>query len=105
MQRVHKGDTVQVISGKDKGRRGKVVEVRDHGAWILVEGVNIVKRHMRQTQQFRGGIVDKPLPLHQSKLMPVCPHCSKPTRIFIQNGSGEKHRRACGECEKVLETK
>ena len=103
MQRLHKGDTVQVLSGKDKGRRGKIANVFSQGERILVEGVNIAKRHMRQTQQARGGIVDMPLPLHQSKLMPVCPHCGKLTRVFIQQGTRRERRRTCGECEKVLD--
>ncbi len=105
MQRIKKGDTVQVISGKDKGRRGKVLQVSLQDDRIMVEGINIVKRHMKPTQQSRGGIVDKTLALRGAKLMPVCPHCNKPTRVFATEDSVDVRRRQCGECEKVLDNK
>lgn len=104
MHRIKKGDTVEIISGKDKGRRGKILEVIPPETRVLVEGINVYKRHLRPTQTFRGGIVDKPLPLHASKVMPVCPHCNKPTRVYATLDQ-ESHRRVCGECEKVMDNK
>ena len=105
MNRLKKGDTVEVIAGKDRGRRGKILQVFPEDLRVLVEGVNVSKRHMRPTQTFRGGIVDKPIPLHSSKLMPVCPHCNKPTRVYATASQGTERRRECGECGKVIDSK
>lgn len=103
MQRLKKGDTVHVISGRDKGRRGKILRVLFDEGKVVVEGIQIAKRHQRRTREFQGGIIEKPLPLFESKVMPVCPHCGKPARVrFGIGGDGERHR-TCGACDKVLD--
>ena len=82
-QKLHitKGDTVQIISGDDKGKRGKVLRVHPKTARITVEGVNIVKRHLRQTQTTEGGIVQRANPIHHSKAMLIDPKNGIPTRV------------------------
>ena len=82
-QKLHiaKGDTVQVISGDEKGKRGKVLHVYPRTGRVTIEGVNVVKRHRRQTQTSQGGIVEFPAPIHHSKAMLIDPKSGAPTRI------------------------
>lgn len=79
---VKKGDTVLVLSGKDKGKQGKIVEALPKKAKVVVEGVNKVKRHTKPSQANpQGGIITKEAPLASSKVMLVCPVCKQATRI------------------------
>ena len=82
-QRLHitLGDEVQVISGDDKGKRGRVLKVNPKTGRVTVEGVNVVKRHRRATQDTEGGIIEFPAPIHHSKTMLVDPKTGEPTRI------------------------
>jgi large subunit ribosomal protein L24 len=94
--RIRKGDTVVVISGKDKGKKGKVMRVlRDDGR-VLVEGVNLVKRHTRPTPRSpAGGILEREQPLYASKVMPVDPKTGQGTRIRFKTAeNGNKIRIA-----------
>jgi large subunit ribosomal protein L24 len=75
------GDTVQVVSGEDKGRRGKVLRVYPKTGRVAVEGVNIIKKHQRPTQNAQGGIIEREAPIHHSKLMLIDPKSGEPTRI------------------------
>jgi len=89
--RIRKGDVVVVISGKDKGKKGKVMRVlRDDGR-VVVEGVNLLKRHTRPTPRSpAGGIVEREQPLHASKVMPVDPKTGQGTRVrfkTLENGT------------------
>ena len=78
---ITKGDTVQIISGDEKGKRGKVLRVEPRTGRITVEGVNIVKRHRRATQEAEGGIIEFAAPIHHSKAMLVDPKSGEPTRV------------------------
>jgi large subunit ribosomal protein L24 len=82
---VKKGDTVQVIAGKDKGLTGKVIQADPETSRILVEGANRIKKHTKVTQSARGsqqgGIVTQEAPVHVSNVQVVCPSCGKPSRI------------------------
>jgi large subunit ribosomal protein L24 len=78
---ITKGDTVQVISGDDKGKQGRVLRVHPKTARITIEGVNVVKRHRRATQTAEGGIVEFPAPIHYSKAMLIDPKSGEPTRV------------------------
>jgi large subunit ribosomal protein L24 len=82
-QRLHvtKGDTVQVMSGDDKGKRGRVLRVHLKTGRVTVEGINVVKRHRRQTQTAEGGIISFPAPIHHSKVMLIDPKSGVPTRV------------------------
>ena len=79
--KIRKGDKVVVLTGRDKGRTGEVIEVRPAEERALVRGVNIVKRHQRQTAQQEGGIISKELPLHLSNIAIADPKDGKPTRV------------------------
>ena len=101
MQRIRKGDTVKILSGKDRGKTGKVLRVDEGGERILVEGLNMKKKHVRpKRQDKKGEIILLPTPLNSSKAMPICQSCKKPVRAGYKiNNSGQKTRvcRKCGE--------
>jgi large subunit ribosomal protein L24 len=78
---ITKGDTVQVISGDDKGKRGKVLQVFPKTGRIKIQGVNVIKRHLRATPTTEGGIVEREAPIHHSKAMLVDPKSGEPTRV------------------------
>ena len=82
LARIRQGDTVMVISGKDKGKTGKVLRVFPEVERVVVEKINVVKRHTKPTQTQRdGGIFEKEAPIHMSKVMPLDPETGKPTRV------------------------
>lgn len=104
MQRIKKGDTVEVIAGKDKGSRGEVLRVVPKAEGVVVERVNIAKKHQRPVQAGRGqvqpGIIEFEAPIHLSNVMLVCPQCEAATRVgFRVNEDGSKVRvcRKCGQ--------
>src|SRR5687767_589174 len=103
MQSVHvrRGDTVGVIAGREKGKRGKVLRVLTGKGRVLVEHVNMVKRHQRPTQKLRqGGIIEREGPLALSNVLPICARCDKPSRTGVKVlGDGRKTRvcKRCGE--------
>jgi large subunit ribosomal protein L24 len=78
---VAKGDTVQVISGDDKGKRGKVLRVFPKTGRVTVQGVNMIKRHQRRTQTAEPGIIDREAPIDHSKVMLLDPQSGEPTRV------------------------
>ena len=93
--KIKKGDKVIVLAGRDKGRSGEVVEVRPAEGRATVRGVNMVKRHQRQTAQQEGGIISKELPVHLSNIAIADPKDGKPTRVgFKVQPDGKKVRIA-----------
>ena len=98
--RLKKGDTVVVISGKDKGKKGKIISFTDSG--VIVEKVNVAKKHQRPTKNFQGGIIEKPMPVDISKVMPVCPKCAEATRVRFVDIEG-KNSRKCASCGEIME--
>jgi large subunit ribosomal protein L24 len=93
--KIRKGDKVIVLTGRDKGRTGEVVSVDPSAARALVRGVNLVKRHQRQSAQQEGGIISKELPVHLSNIAIADPKDGKPTRIgFKIHADGRKVRVA-----------
>jgi large subunit ribosomal protein L24 len=99
--KIKKGDLVEVISGKDKGKRGKVLRVIPKEGKVVVEGVNMVKRHQRPNPRMReGGIVEREAPIYASKVMVVCPSCDQRTRIgfkLLEDGRKVRYCKKCGE--------
>jgi large subunit ribosomal protein L24 len=91
---ITKGDTVQVVSGEDRGKRGRVLRVHPKTGRVTIEGVNIVKRHRRATQTTESGIVEFPAPIHHSKAMLIDPKSGEPTRI-------RRRRDADGTVERI----
>jgi len=96
LARIRKGDTVIVISGKDKGKTGKVLRVYPQDERCVVEKINVMKRHTRPSQTNReGGIIEKEYPIHLSKVMPVDPETGKGTRVRTRlESDGSKTRLA-----------
>ena len=95
---VKKGDTVIVLSGKDKGKQGKVLGTVPSEAKVVVEGINMVTCHVKPRKQGEeGGIIQRETPIYASKVMLVCPKCGKPTRVGHTVIDGEKVR-ACKKC-------
>ena len=92
--KIKKGDEVIVTTGRDKGRRGEVIEVRRTENRVLVQGCNIVKRHTRATQNNPGGIVNKEAPLHISNVSLIDPDSGKATRVGYEVKDGKKIRIA-----------
>ncbi len=101
--RIRKDDTVVVISGKDRGKKGKVRVASPSKEQIIVEGINIVKKHAKsQGMRTQAGIIKQEAPLHVSKVRLVCNKCDRPTRVafrFVGDGEHKKVRmcRLCGE--------
>ena len=101
---IKKNDTVIVLTGTEKGKKGRVIDVRPKRDRIIVEGVNIIKKHMKPNNKYKqGGIIEKEAPIHRSNLMLVCPKCNKPARTghsILENG---KKIRRCNKCGEVTE--
>ncbi|MBM3506456.1 MAG: 50S ribosomal protein L24 [Alphaproteobacteria bacterium] len=98
--RIKKGDEVVVLSGKDKGKRGKVLRVLRKEDRVLVQGVRMIKRHTRPSQVSPGGILEKEAPLHISKVALVDPKLGKPTRVgykILDNGRKVRVAKLSGE--------
>lgn len=101
---VKKGDTVVVLSGKDKGKQGKIIQAMPKKAQVVVEDVNKVKRHSKPSLKTpQGGIVSKEMPLNVCKVQLVCPACNKPTRIGHKTVDG-KNLRVCKKCGEVVDS-
>ena len=95
MNRLKKGDNVVVLTGKDKGRTGTVLEMVNKSNRVLVQGVNVVKRHTKQSQTSEGGIIAKEAPIHVSNVALADPKDGKPTRVGVKiNDDGTKVRFA-----------
>jgi len=92
--KIRKGDKVIVLCGRDKGRNGEVLEVRPSEDRVLVRGINMVKRHQRQTAQQEGGIISKELPVHLSNVAIADPKDGKPTRVGFKIQGDKKVRFA-----------
>ena len=104
--KLKKGDTVQMLAGKDRGKQGRVIDARPKDRKVIVENINIVKRHtkprpiqntsrMGAAGMTPGGVIDKPAPVHIGNVMVVCPVCNRPTRV------GMKEREDHGAFKKV----
>lgn len=100
--RIHKNDTVEVITGKQNGTRGLVETVDPQSRRLIVVGVNIIKRHQKARGGKGGGIIEKPAPVDISNVMLICPKCSVKTRVgYIV--SNEKKHRVCKQCRKEID--
>ena len=98
--KIRKGDKVIVITGRDKGRTGEVMEVRPAEGRALVRGINVVKRHQRQTPQQQGGIISKEAPIQLSNIAIADPANDKPTRVgfkVLEDGSKVRIAKRSGE--------
>lgn len=101
---IKKEDTVLVMTGKEKGKKGRVLSVMPAKSKLIIEKVNIIKRHMKPSRKYsQGGIIEKEAPIHISNVTLVCPKCGKPTRIGnLVMESGAKVR-VCKKCKEVID--
>ena len=100
---VNQGDTVYVLTGKDAGKRGKVLKVFPDKSRVIVEKVNIVKKHRKAKQTVPGGIIDQEAAIHSSNVMLICDKCKTPTKVgklIMENG---EKARLCKKCEEVMD--
>jgi large subunit ribosomal protein L24 len=107
---VKKGDQVQVISGKDRSkkgrtRRGRIIQVHPSEGTVIVERMNIQKKAQRQSQKIRqGGVIERPGAIHVSNLALVCPNCDSPTRPRRVRRDDGRRVRVCSKCKKDIDT-
>ena len=118
--RIHRGDTVKVTTGKDKGKEGKVLRTispdpsprKPRPSRVVVEGLNIIIKHQKprpqqnvspSAQQQQSGRIEMEAPIYSSKVMLVCPHCGQPTRIASQTAESGERFRACKKCGKQID--
>jgi large subunit ribosomal protein L24 len=101
---IKKDDKVKIIAGKDKGKIGKVLKVNRKTSRVLVEKINIVKRHSKPTAQNKqGGIVEKEMPIQWSNVMVMCNKCVTPARVKMQRLEDGKKVRVCAKCGEALD--
>lgn len=102
--KVRKNDTVIIIAGKDKGKKGKVRRAIPEEHKVLVEGFNMIKRHSRASRAARqAGIIDLEAPIHISNVMLLCEKCGKPTRVGFRFLTDGKKMRICKSCQEVID--
>lgn len=100
--KLKKGDKVKIISGKDKGKEGKIEKVYRKSNKVLILGINLYKRHVKKNEKLpQGGIVDVPRPIDVSKVMLICPKCNKLTRIGYKIEK-DKKIRICKKCQSKI---
>ena len=102
MRHIRSGDTVLVISGRNKGEQGKVRKNLIDRDRVVVEGINIVKKHIKRGRARQAGIVEVEAPLHISNVMLVCPSCKQATRVGVRKEDGGKNARYCKKCEALI---
>jgi large subunit ribosomal protein L24 len=101
---VRRGDTVAVIAGKERGKRGKVLRVLTGDGRVLVEKINVIKKHQRPTQKLRqGGIIEREGALHLSNVLLVCGRCDRPVRIGIKELADGRKVRVCKRCGEPID--
>ena len=102
---IRKNDQVVVRAGKDRGKRGRVMRVDPDKNRVIVEGVNLIKRHTKPNPQrnVKGGVVEREAGLHASNVQLVCPECGKPTRIGKRILGDGRKVRICRKCEGVVD--
>ena len=103
MYKIKRNDTVVVITGKDRGKKGKVLRLFPKDYRVIVEGINLVKKHQRKTQQNQqGGIAQIPMPIHLSNLLIICKNCNKPTRVGFTALKDKTKSRICRKCKEPI---
>ena len=102
MRKIRRGDTVLVTSGRNKGQQGKVRINQVDKDRIVVEGVNIVKKHIKRGRARQAGIVEVEAPFHVANVMLVCPSCKQPTRVGVRAGADGKNARYCKKCDALI---
>jgi len=102
MRKIRSGDEVLVTAGRNKGQRGKVRVNLIERDRVVIEGINIVKKHIKRGRARQAGIVEVEAPLHVSNVRLICPNCGEPTRVGIRAGAAGKNERFCKKCEQTV---
>lgn len=102
--KIKKGDTIVVLAGKNKGKKGQVIRMLEKKDRVLVERVNMVKRHTKPTQTSQGGIVEKESGIHLSNVALNCPKCNKGTKVGYKFHEDGKKVRVCRRCGEELDS-
>ncbi|MFH1655569.1 MAG: 50S ribosomal protein L24 [Candidatus Omnitrophota bacterium] len=103
MLKVRRDDTVLVTTGKDRGKKGKVLKVFPKNNRVIVERINMMKKHLRRRrEQDQSGIIEMEAPVHISNLMVFCKHCNKPTKIGVKFLKDKTKARTCKKCGETL---
>lgn len=102
LSKLKKGDVVKVLAGKDKGKTGKILKTNPEKSRIVVEKINVIKKHKKPDQKTRGGIVEKEGPLHVSKVALLCNKCNAGVRIRSKVLEDGKKVRVCSKCSEVI---
>ena len=103
-KRLKKGDTVKVIAGKEKGKTGKILKIIGDKDQVVVEKLNIMKRHKRPDQKGKGGIVEKEAPINISNVMFLCNKCERGVRLGYRKLEDGSKARICKKCNDILDT-
>jgi len=104
MSNIKKSDTVELITGKDSGKRGKVLELLKNDDKLIIESINVYKKHQKPTMTNQeGGIVEKNMPVHISNVKPVCPKCQQKTSFRRKSLEDGKRVRFCKKCGETLD--
>lgn len=102
--KIKKGDTVMVVAGRERGKSGKVLSLHRETGRVLVEKLNMIKRHTKPSQKNRqGGILEREAPLSLSNVMLYCGNCQKPVRVGIKALEDGRRVRVCRKCDEVLD--
>lgn len=101
---IKKNDTVVVISGDDSGKKGRVISVQNNKGRVIVESLNMVKKHMKPSKKYQqGGIIEREAPIQRSNVMLVCPKCDKPAKLGNRILEDGKKVRICKKCMEVIQ--
>ncbi len=101
--RIRKGDKVVVIAGKNKGKSGKALRVSGGGSRVVIEGLNLVKKHIRRRSESEpGGVKEIPLPIHISNVALFCPNCNKGVRVSVERAKDKSKTRICKKCQRAI---
>ncbi len=100
---VKKNDLVMVTTGKSKGKTGRVLRINTKKDRVIVEKVNMIKKHVKPTQKAKGGIMEKESPIHVSNVMIYCEKCSKPVKTGSKTLENGKKVRFCRKCDEVID--
>ncbi len=103
MLKIKRGDTVQVIKGEDRGKKGKILNILPASKRAIVEGINLVKKHKRKTQaDQQGGIISIESPIALANLMLFCKHCNRPVRVGVMRLKDQTKSRFCKSCKEAI---
>jgi len=102
MRKIRTGDEVLVTSGRNKGQRGVVRKNLMTADRVVIEGVNIVKKHIKRGRARQAGIVEVEAPLHVSNVLLVCPSCKEPSRVGVRKDANDQNERYCKKCDAAI---